>query len=120
VSCSQVNSRIGRSCPDAQVSRLLAAARSKVQDWRTTLRKHVPVARQFVTKLLKDRLVFTPERRRGKLGVTFEGQGSIMPMLAGQVPEFQAVVHGLSSLAPASWNQIASWLKQIDDLRESA
>jgi hypothetical protein len=77
------------------------------------------VAGQLVAKLLKDRLVFTPERRRGKLSVT-ESQGSIMPMLAGQIPEFQALVHGLASPMPASWNQIVAWLKQIDAVRLAA
>jgi hypothetical protein len=34
--------------------------------------------------------------------------------------EWQFRVTGSSSPMPTSWNQIASWLKQIDGLRQAA
>jgi hypothetical protein len=32
----------------------------------------------------------------------------------------EAGLSGVASLMPASWNQIAGWLKQIDNLRQAA
>ena len=34
--------------------------------------------------------------------------------------EFSNAKDGMASLAPASWNQVAAWLQQIDELRCAA
>jgi hypothetical protein len=35
--------------------------RKRVADWRRLLTQHTPIARQIVTKLLEDRIVWTPQ-----------------------------------------------------------
>jgi hypothetical protein len=43
------------------------------------------------------------------------------PVLSGVIPGFAAVVpQNGSSPMPASWNQVAAWLKQIEGLRRVA
>ena len=35
---------------------------TKTEEWKGLLRKHAPIARQMVRKLVEGRLVFTPDR----------------------------------------------------------
>jgi hypothetical protein len=44
----------------------------------------------------------------------FSGNGTLLPVIVGVVPQ------SVASLMPASWNQIGSWLQQIDGLRRSS
>jgi hypothetical protein len=81
------------------------------------MRAQMPIARQVLQKLLKDRLMFTPEKRGRQRGYRFSGEGSIMPLLTGMVPELSRAV---ASLMPASWNQIVPWLRLLDGLRQAA
>jgi len=102
---------------DAGARRIEALARAKVSEWSRTMRKQMPIARQVLQKLLKGRLVFTPETRGKVKGYRFTGEGSLIPLLVGMVPDLsQAVASPMS----ASWNHIAGWLRQIDALREAA
>ena len=82
--------------------------RGYLDDWQGLLRGHVRQAQQVLRRFIVGRL--TPNRRGY---YTFEGRGTVRPLLAG-------VVRNLASLPPASWNQIAGWLKQIDGLRQLA
>ena len=41
--------------------RISKALRTRLDDWRALLRRHVPQARQILRKLLVDRVVFTPK-----------------------------------------------------------
>ena len=82
--------------------------RGYLDDWQGLLRGHVRQAQQVLRRLIVGRL--TPDRRGY---YTFEGRGTVRPLPAG-------VVRNLASLPPASWNQIAGWLKQIDGLRQLA
>ena len=41
--------------------RINKALRTRLDDWRALLRRHVPQARQILRKLLVDRVVFTPK-----------------------------------------------------------
>jgi hypothetical protein len=60
---------------DAGVSRIEAMARAKVMDWRATMRKQMPIARQVLQKLLRDRLVFTRDAGQAAgLSVHWRGQ----------------------------------------------
>src|SRR5437867_12023717 len=47
----------------------------------------------------------------------FTGAGTLMPILSGIMP---LVPQSMASPMPASWNQVASWLKRIEALREAA
>ena len=47
-------------------------------------------------------------------GFRFTGQGTLWPLLEGVVPQ------NVASLRPASWNQIVSWLRQVDGVRRAA
>jgi len=42
------------------------------------------------------------------------GVGTLAPVLAGVLPP---VPRNMASLMPASWNQIATWLRTVDELR---
>ena len=97
--------------------RVEALARAKAAEWRGLLRRHTPQARQILSKMLRDKLVFRPEARNGRAGWKFSGEATITNLLEGTVPELSHVV---ASLPPASWNQITVWLKQIDGLRHAA
>jgi len=81
-----------------EVQRLEGLARQKVGEWRGVLRKHAPQARQILSKLLRDRLVFVPERRHGRLGYRFHGEGTIIKLLSGVVPELASVHTGGSGV----------------------
>jgi hypothetical protein len=41
-----------------EVSRLEALARAKATEWRSLLKRHTPQARQILSKMLRDKLVF--------------------------------------------------------------
>jgi hypothetical protein len=75
----------------AAISRIEALARAKVADFKKTMRAHTSIARQVLQTLLKDRLVFTPERRGKQAGVRFKGEGSLWPLLSGTIPELGRV-----------------------------
>jgi len=83
------------------------------------MRKHLPQARQILSKMLRERLTFTPETRGAERGYRFTGEGSLMPLLAGSVSAFSHL-QAVASLMPASWNRVAYWLQQIDGLRRAA
>jgi hypothetical protein len=96
---------------------LEALAREKATEWRSLLRRYTPQARQILAKVLRDKLRFMPETRRGCKGHRFLGEGTLTTLLTGLVPELS---QGMASLMPASWNRIAGWLRQIDGLRSAA
>jgi hypothetical protein len=74
-------------------------ARAKVLDFRKTMRAQVPIARQVLQKMLKDRLTFTPEKRGKHRGYRFRGEGSVMPLLTGMLPELSRAVASPRSTA---------------------
>lgn len=65
-------------------------ARQKVEDWRIVMQTRTPQTRQVLSKMLRGRLVFVPEKRHGKMGYRFEGEGTILRLLSGTVPELEA------------------------------
>jgi len=71
-------------------------------DWRAMLRRRTENARLILRKVVADRLVCTPDAKGGYL-VRRKGDPGLLLQMA--------------SLMPASWNPIASWLQQIDQLR---
>jgi site-specific DNA recombinase len=73
-------------------SRFEAQARKLATDWRSLLRRHTPQARQIVSKVCRDKIVFTPEQRRAQRGYRFRAEASIVPLLTGMVPEFSQAV----------------------------
>jgi hypothetical protein len=85
---------------------------AKFDDWRGVLHRQAPTARQILKKLLDGKITFTPKNEGY---YEFEADGVLTKMLVG-------VTHPsmVTSPMPASWNQIASWLKQIDNLRQAA
>jgi hypothetical protein len=70
-----------------EVRRLEELSRERVQNWRKLLRKHVPQERQILQKMLRGHLTFVPERRGIRNGYRFKGEGSLMPLLSGMIPE---------------------------------
>jgi hypothetical protein len=78
------------------MAQLKARIREKSEEWRALLRKHAPIARQIVRKLVDGRIVFTPdpEARRyrftmpGTLGNFFSG---IVPLAMASPTGFEPV-----------------------------
>jgi lipopolysaccharide biosynthesis regulator YciM len=57
--------------------------RAAVDEWRDVLGRQVAQARQIVTKLLQNRLTFTPEKRDGHCVFRFQAIGSVAKLIAG-------------------------------------
>jgi site-specific DNA recombinase len=68
---------------DGDVERALAVMREALTDWQGMLRQETGPARRAMQALLKGRLVFTPQERDGERFYTFDGEGSISPIIAG-------------------------------------
>jgi hypothetical protein len=72
---------------ETEIARLETVSRLKVAEWRDVLLRRTRQARQILSKLLRDRLVFVPERRGKAHGYRFSGDGTILKLLSGVVPE---------------------------------
>jgi site-specific DNA recombinase len=59
--------------------------RAALTDWQGMLRQAPPADRQALQALLAGRLVFTPAEQDGRRFYTFEGKGTVSPVLAGIV-----------------------------------
>jgi hypothetical protein len=75
------------------------------EDWRTVLAQDVSNARPILSSLLKTRVTITP---KGPKRWELRGEGTLAGLFSRASP------------MPASWNQIAGWLKQVDGLRHVA
>ena len=79
----------------------------------------LPIVPAFVETVVQ-RLVETGVQAgayKGRRGVRFSAPASIVPAPDRAGP---CVSRAVASPMPVSWNQIASWLKQIDALRQVA
>ena len=65
---------------------ILTALRAAVADLKGTLRGAVGPARQVLRSLLAGRLVFTPTTREGERFYSFEGPGTVSPIISGVLP----------------------------------
>jgi hypothetical protein len=86
-----------------EMSRLESMARAKATEWRSLLKRHTPQARQILSKMLRDKLVFTPEQRGDQRGYRFTGEGTITELLTGLVPEFSQAVASPTGFEPVFW-----------------
>jgi hypothetical protein len=91
---------------------VLADLRECLADWRSLLHEHPPRARALLKQLIVGRLQMTPHREEGYY--TFNGTGTLLPVIAGAVPQ------SVASLMPASWNQVVRWVRAIDELARTA
>ena len=55
------------------IAQLKARVFEKSEEWKALLRKHAPIARQMVRKLVEGRIVFTPDRETGRYRFTLPG-----------------------------------------------
>ena len=91
-------------------------ARRRLTEWRDLLQLDVVgKSRQMLKKLLAAPLCARPIEDGGMRGWELTGRGSYGKLLAGLVD-----ASTVASPMLASWNQIGSWLKQIDGLRQAA
>jgi hypothetical protein len=79
--------------------------------WRTLAARNVSQGRQILRKLLSGRVRLTPRE-----GGRFDLSGADYGKLFSGIP----LATAMASLIPASWNQMAYWLQQIDGLRRAA
>lgn len=84
------------------------------KNWRQVLIASPQNASPIVSSLLMGRVTFRllKERRRAW---ELRGTGTLDGLFTRDL-----LSAGLASLMPASWNQIAAWLDQIDRLRRAA
>jgi hypothetical protein len=61
--------------------------RTALTDWQGMLRQETGPARRALRALLAGRLIFTPQERDGERFYTFEGPGTIAPVIAGVLPK---------------------------------
>jgi len=78
-------------------------------DWRKLLRANVQQGQQVLRRLIKGRLRLTTKDGYYE----FANVGVTRPLIGG-------LVQKLASLMPVSWNQIATWLGQVEALRQVA
>ena len=78
-----------------------------LKDWRGPLGGHVHQAQQILRRVIVGRLTFTPTDAGY---YTFAGTETVQLLLAG-------AVRSSASLLPGSWNQMTTWLRQIEALR---
>jgi site-specific DNA recombinase len=69
------------------VGAILETLREKLTDWKDMLQQETGPARQALRALLAGRLIFTPQERDGERFYTFEGAGTISPVIAGVLPK---------------------------------
>ena len=74
------------------VAELRARLKEKSEEWRSLLRRHAPIARQMVRKLVEGRIVFTPEREAGRYRFTVPG--TLGNFFSGLVPLAMASPRG--------------------------
>jgi site-specific DNA recombinase len=65
------------------LAQLTALARTKAEEWQALLRKHAPIARQMVRKLVEGRILFTPDRETRRY--TFRVTGTLANFFSGIV-----------------------------------
>jgi len=90
--CCRVRQRLQVS--DASINRVEALAKQKLQEFRAVLRRQPSTARLVLRQMIRERLVLTPGTRGTQRGYRFSGEGSLMPLLAGMIPELS---QGLAS-----------------------
>ena len=79
------------------VSNLKALLLTKTEEWKGLLRKHAPIARQMVRKLVEARIVFTPDREARRF--SFLATGTLANFFSGIVcPQAVASPTGLTRL----------------------
>ena len=67
----------------AELGRLEAEARARLEDWQGLLSRHVTQARQILRKLLTGHLIFTPKGSGRDRYYEFEGEGTLGKLLSG-------------------------------------
>ena len=75
---------------------VLRDLRGRLEDWRAVLHDETPRAHKLLKQLIVGRLEMTPATDRS--GYAFRGTGTMLPLLAGVVPQSVASPTGLSKL----------------------
>lgn len=96
-----------------KIDELREALEQRAVEWRQTLRAEPKVARLLLRRLIGPLTLTDPSDH----AAFDEWAASLTPAL---LEGLAANVHVLASIMPASWNQIASWLRAVDELRRAA
>ena len=92
--------------------------RAKLADWRGLLTRNVESGRDVLRTLLVGPLNFTPVIEARRRGYVFEGAIALDRLVAGVIT--LPTLTGVASPSIPSWNQILKWLRDMQNLRESA
>jgi len=106
----EVRLRTPRQQPN--IERLRDALTERATEWRTTLRSEPKVARLLLRRLIGPLVLYDESTWPDFIKADAEVKTGLLDGLA----EIQDV----ASPMPSSWNRIASWLKQIDAVRQAA
>jgi hypothetical protein len=86
---------------------------SLAASWRHVLADDPTHARPIVSALLKGRVTITPTRAQARMW-TLSGEGTLVGLFERVVSELS---RGGTSLVPAGWNHVATWLRTMDEFR---
>jgi hypothetical protein len=84
----------------------------RLKDWRQMPGRETSLTRQILQKLLVEKILCRPVVRDGEDAYEITARFHLGRLFEGII-----CPSGLASPMPASWNQIVSWLCQIDGLR---
>jgi site-specific DNA recombinase len=104
--------RAQRHVKASEVARVREQLIELAGSWRRVLVDDGPNARPIVSSLLVGRVTITPKATKQWV---LSGAGTLVGLFERVIVPF-----GMASLTPASWNQIAAWLKQIEAVRQVA
>jgi hypothetical protein len=110
--------RIQRPAPP-NIERLRAALEQRAEQWKADLRAEPQVARLVVRRLIEPITLWDESERPDFCRWEALTKTELLDGLAEVSRGWMSVLL-MASLMPASWNQIASWLQQIDGLRRAA
>jgi hypothetical protein len=95
------------------IEKLREALEQRATEWRATLRDEPTLARRLLRRLVGPLTLWDASEPEA---AWVEWEAVLTPALLEGLAPIQVV----ASPMPASWNQVAVWLRQVDDLRETA
>jgi len=95
------------------IDRLREALTQHAEQWKADLRAEPKIARLLLRRLVEPLVLHDASTRPKSIPFEIAAKPALLDGLA------TSHLH-VASLMPASWNQVASWLKQIDSLHQAA
>ena len=110
----EVRIRTPREQPN--IERLREALNQRAAEWKDTQRSEPKIARLVLRRLIRPLELYDASKPEWQMPDFIKAEAMVKTALIDGLAE----IHDVASLVPASWNQIAGWLDQIDGLRRAA